>query len=133
MDEYKDLFFETELDQEPHLLPPLVLAYVGDAVFELYIRLKLVGKTSKMQELHQQAVSYVKAEAQSDILSQWEEVLTEDEQSLLRRGRNAKGNVPRNTEVITYRRSTGFETLIGYLYLARKTDRLQELLSMISI
>lgn len=131
MDEYKDLLFDRNLSTAPHLLPPLVLAYIGDAVFELFVRLKVADKTHKVQELHRQVVSYVKAEGQSDILAKWEDILTEEEQQILRRGRNAKGHVPRNTEMITYRRSTGFEALVGYLYLAGRTERLQELLSMI--
>lgn len=132
MDDYKDLFDKLDLATDPHLLPPLVLAYIGDAVFELYIRLKVAGEIGKVQELHKRAVQYVKAEGQSDILETWEELLTEDEQLIVRRGRNAKGHVPRNTSVITYRRSTGFEALVGYLYLRNEIERLQELLSTIS-
>ncbi len=116
---------------EPRLLSPLVLAYVGDAVFELYIRLGLVPSTYKVQEMHKQAVRYVRSQSQADLLSKWEPLLTEEEQAIVRRGRNTKSAVPRNADMIAYRRSTALEALVGYLYLCGREERLWELLSMI--
>lgn len=126
-----DLFSLGNINDAPNLLPPLVLAYVGDAVFELYIRLNLISNAYKPHELHQHAVQYVKAESQSQFLAIIDPHLTEEEHQIMRRGRNAKGNVPRNADVIDYRRSTGFEALVGYLYLSDQKARLAELLALL--
>lgn len=126
-----ELFSQGSINEDPNQLPPLVLAYVGDAVYELYIRLKLISKPYKPHELHQHAVRYVKAESQSKFLAKIESHLTDEELQIMRRGRNAKGNVPRNADVIDYRRSTGFEALIGYLYLSGQKSRLAELFALL--
>jgi ribonuclease-3 family protein len=128
-----------ELRKNPKELPPLVLAYVGDAVYELYVRLHLVNKGMlKVDKLHHHATSLVKAVAtslvkavtQADFLHQLESVLTEEEKNVVRRGRNAKGaHVPKNVGVVEYRLSTGFEALIGYLFLSAQEQRLQEIIS----
>lgn len=130
IDEETNLFFNKHV-KDPHLLSPLVLAYIGDAVFELYVRARLITKVHKVQELHQHAVRYVKAASQSQFLARLQPHLSEEEMQIMRRGRNAKGSVPRNANVVEYRRSTGFETLIGYLYLIGETVRLKELLALI--
>ncbi|MGI6145564.1 MAG: Mini-ribonuclease 3 [Peptococcia bacterium] len=120
-----------ELRKNPKELPPLVLAYVGDAVYELYVRLHLVNKGMlKVDKLHHHATSLVKAVTQADFLHQLESVLTEEEKNVVRRGRNAKGaHVPKNVGVVEYRLSTGFEALIGYLFLSAQEQRLQEIIS----
>ncbi|MGF7186332.1 ribonuclease-3 family protein [Desulfitispora alkaliphila] len=108
---------------------PLVLAYVGDAVYELYVRTHLLEQGAvKMNELHKTAVKYVKATAQANILKQLEGELSEEEYRIVKRGRNAKSQVPKNTEVVDYRYSTGFESLIGYLHLNEDKERLNEIL-----
>lgn len=114
----------------PEQMSPLVLAYVGDAVFELYIRQYLVNKgLSKAKDLHRQAVNYVKATTQAKIIHELEKELSESEQKVVKRGRNAKsGQTPKNTDVVNYRYSTGFESLLGYLYLSQQQQRLEELL-----
>ncbi len=106
-----------------------LLAYVGDAVFELYVRSLLVAKApGNVEEIHLRAVESVKAEAQAKMLRALEDFLTEAELDVVRRGRNSKcGHVPKNASVIDYRHSTGFECLIGYLYLAGHTGRLDEI------
>lgn len=110
----------------------LALAYIGDAVYELYVREHLL-KTGqvKPQKLHQQAVQFVSAKGQSAVILHWleNERLTEEEKSIVARGRNAKsGSVPKNIRVQLYRYSTAFEALLGYHYLAENKDRLFELM-----
>lgn len=111
----------------------LTLAYIGDAVYELYIRQFLVESGEiKPHELHKKAITYVSAVAQAAIIRHWlhNNLLTTEEETLVKRGRNAKsGTIPKNTDVQTYRYSTGFEALIGYHFLADNKQRLQELLS----
>src|SRR5690554_6289531 len=112
------VFIDPKLNAEQ--LSPLVLAYVGDAVYELFIRTKLAAQPGKMHELHQTAVQYVQASSQARIIHALEPKLTTAEKEIVRRGRNAKGGVPRHGDVAEYRYSTGFEALIGYLYLTRQ-------------
>lgn len=110
-------------------LPPLVLAYVGDAVFELWIRLRLVQSGyRRMCSLHRQAVHRVNAGSQARLLKLWAPILSEQEAEIVRRGRNTKSTVPRGTTVTNYRLSTGLEALVGFLYLAGEQERLRELL-----
>lgn len=113
-------------------LQPLVLAYVGDAVYEVYIRTMLViNNNTNVNMLHKMSVNYVKAKAQSDIVHKLSEKLTQDEQDVVRRGRNAKSvTVPKHAEIADYRYSTGYEALIGYLYLMNNTERLMEILKL---
>lgn len=111
---------------------PLVLAYIGDSVYEVFIRTLLVSKgNAPVYKLHKQSVAFVKAKAQSDIIHSIMENLTEEEQEIVRRGRNAKsGTIPKNADVTEYKYATGFETLLGYLYLRKDFDRLTEILKM---
>ena len=120
-----------EQDFDPESLPPLVLAYIGDAVFELYVRLRLITQLQTMNQLHEHAVRHVKAASQSEFLAILQPHLTEDEERIMRRGRNAKETVPRRANPVEYRRSTGFEALLGYLYLTGKNQRLKELLALL--
>lgn len=116
--------------ERPHLLPPLALAYVGDAVYELYVRQRLIARgLTRPGSLHQQAVSYVRARAQAAALQQVMPHLSADEQEVARRARNAKsGHVPRGSSAAEYAQSSAFEALVGYLYLSRREDRLGQLL-----
>ncbi|HOQ07165.1 MAG TPA: Mini-ribonuclease 3 [Clostridiales bacterium] len=109
---------------------PLALAYVGDAVYELYIRTLLLSKgNAPVHKLHRQSVAYVKAKAQSDVIHKLLEKLDPVEQDVVRRGRNAKsGTVPKNADISDYRYATGFETLLGYLYIKQDFKRLLEVL-----
>lgn len=112
-------------------LNSLALAYMGDAVFDQYIRHHLLLKGSvRPNMLHRQAKAYVSARAQAKIVHQLldEGFLTEEEQAVLRRGRNAKsGSVPKHTDVQTYRYSTAFEAVLGYLYLGSQQERVTEI------
>lgn len=102
----------------------LVLAYLGDAVFELYIREHLINKgISKVKDLQEESIKYVSAKSQVQILKTLIEknLLTEEELDIVKRGRNAESHKSKTTDIITYHKSTGFECLIGYLYLNNKT------------
>ena len=109
---------------------PLVLAYAGDAVHELYIRTLLLSRgNAPVHQLHKRSIAFVKAKAQSDTIHKLMELLTPEEQDIVRRGRNAKsGTIPKNADVTEYKYATGFETLLGYLYIKGDYTRLLELL-----
>jgi len=111
----------------------LTLAYMGDAVYELYVREHLVQSGQvKPNQLHQKAIQFVSAKAQAKIILNWleEGFLSEEEERIAYRGRNAKsGSIPKNTSVQTYRYSTAYEALIGYQYLMGNEERLNKLLS----
>ncbi|WP_204558225.1 Mini-ribonuclease 3 [Bacillus ectoiniformans] len=111
----------------------LALAYMGDAVYEVHIRhfLLQLGKV-KPNRLHREATKYVSAKAQARILKKLtdDELLSEEELAVVRRGRNAKsGTIPKNTDMQTYRHSTAFEALIGYLFLTGEIERMNEIIT----
>lgn len=111
----------------------LVLAYIGDAVFEVFIRGYLVkeNKNIVVQKLHKKGISYVKAKAQSDFIKRIMDELSEEEVRVFKRGRNAKsGTVPKNADIQDYRNATGLEALIGFLYLTESYERLNRILEM---
>jgi ribonuclease-3 family protein len=112
---------------------PLVLAYIGDAVYEMFVRTLLASSGSmQVAKLHKKAINYVKAKSQAEILVAIEEMLTPDEQDIVRRGRNTKSaTVPKNADIGDYRYATGLEALVGYLYLTGSIDRLMEILDRI--
>lgn len=120
-------------EQEVNLMPPLVWAYVGDCVYELYIRTKLVNETKlKPHALHIEAIKKVKAKAQAETLNKIYEELTEKEKDIVRRGRNAENHhLPKNANVQDYMYATAFEALIGYLYLTKQNNRLKEIFDKI--
>ncbi len=110
------------------MLSPLQLAYIGDAVYELLVRTYILDKKLQVNQLHRKATKYVKAEAQSDIIHRLENILSDKEKSIVKRGRNAKTNTsPKNADIIDYKYATGFEALFGYLYLNLEEDRIFEL------
>ena len=117
-------------EQEVNLMSPLTWAYVGDCVYELYIRTKLVNETKlKPHALHIEAIKHVKAKAQAETLNNIYEELTEKEKDIVRRGRNAENHhLPKNANVQDYMYATAFEALIGYLYLTSQNDRIKEIL-----
>ncbi len=104
---------------------PLTLAYVGDAVYEVVIRTVIAERANRAaNELHKRAVKYVQAGAQAAMITALQEILTEDELAVFKRGRNAKSNTSaKNASITDYRKATGFEALIGYLYLMDQMDR----------
>ena len=115
------------------MLNPLVLAYVGDSVYDTFVRTLLVsGGNGRVAKLHKMSIEFVKAKAQADILGKINELLTPEEQDIVRRGRNTKSStVPKNADILDYRYATGFEALIGFLYLTGQIERLMEVISMI--
>ncbi|RKP45079.1 ribonuclease III [Cohnella endophytica] len=119
-------------DVPVNLLSPVVLAYVGDAVFEIYVRQKLVaGNSRKPHELHRAATGYVSAAAQAKLLQKWQPILSEEEADIVRRGRNTKsGQPPKNADPGDYRHATALECLVGYLYYNGAKDRLEQLIGM---
>lgn len=126
-------FIELKKDiTEVKLMPPLTWAYVGDCVYELYIRTKLVNETKlKPHELHIKAIGYVKAKAQAERLKNIYDKLTDEEKDIVRRGRNAENHhLPKNANVQEYMYSTAFEALIGFLYLTKQNKRLKEILEL---
>ena len=126
----EELFEIKKSIEEVNLLSPLTWAYVGDCVYELYIRTKLVNETNlKPHKLHIEAIKYVKAEAQAQILEKLMNDLSEEEKEIVRRARNTKNHhLPKNSNVTQYMYSTAFEGLIGYLYLTKQEQRLNEIL-----
>ena len=116
--------------EEVNLMSPLTWAYIGDCVYELYIRTKLINETNlKPHKLHIEAIKYVKAKAQAELLEKMMDKLTEEEQDIVRRTRNTQNHhLPKNSNVTEYMYATAFEGLIGYLYLTKQTKRIKELL-----
>ena len=112
-------------------LSPLTLAFTGDAVFSLYIREMLVCEANRpVGQLHKLSVNWVKAEAQSKGMHAILPLLTEKETEVFKRGRNAHtSHTPKNQSGCDYHYATGFEALVGYLYLKEETERLNELLN----
>lgn len=115
----------------------VALAYLGDAIYEVYIREELIRSgISKVEELTKEAVKYVSAKGQAAILKDLMDsnYFTEEELDVIKRGRNYKrSSHPKHTDVVTYKYSTGFEALIGYLYLSNNMDRLSEILRKIEV
>ena len=118
---------------EVNLMNPLTWAYVGDSVYELYIRNYLVQTTNlKPHKLHIQAIKYVKAKAQREILEKIKEILTEEELEIVRRTRNTENHhIAKNANPDDYMYATAFEGLIGYLYLTKQDERLDIILEEI--
>jgi ribonuclease-3 family protein len=109
---------------------PLTLAYIGDGVFDLVIRSVVVGKgNTRANQLHQRTSRIVKAHTQAEIIGYLEGQLTEEEADIYRRGRNAKSpTMAKNATMSDYRKATGLEALVGYLYLTDRFERLVELI-----
>jgi len=118
--------------KEAAQVPVLVLAYVGDAVYEVYVRTWIAcTKKVPVKQLHKHSVGFVSATAQSESLKKISEMLSEDEKEIVRRGRNSKtSSSPKNVNITEYRHATAFEVLIGYLYLSGQMKRLNEIMEI---
>ena len=118
-----------------NLINVITLAYIGDAVYEVYVREYLIRNgIAKVEELQKEAVKYVSAKSQCKILNYLidNNILTDIELEIVKRGRNYKRTShPKNTDIITYKMSSGFEAMIGYLYLNNDKDRLNEIINYI--
>ena len=113
--------------QDINQMSPLVWAYVGDCVYELYIRTYLVDTTKlNPHKLHIEAIKYVKAGAQAEFLKEFYDKLSDEEKDIVRRARNTNNHhLPKNSNIQEYMYSTAFEALIGYLYLNKNYDRVK--------
>lgn len=111
----------------------LALAYLGDAVYELYVRNYLIKKVIKLYDIQTESLKYVSAKSQKKHLDKLIEInfLTEDELDIIRRGRNAKGGKSKSADIKTYRLATGFECLFGKLYLDQNIKRIEEIIKKI--
>ena len=116
---------ETSIDTRE--LSPLVTAYIGDAYFHLYVRTRLLQKTKKIDKLHELSAEIVSATFQADAYKKIEKYLTDEEKDIFRRGRNAKSHAPRVATVAEYHASTGFEALLGELFIKKNLARLDEI------
>ena len=128
-------FREVNVDfqgEDLRMMSPLQLAYIGDAVYELLVRTAIMSRDVNVNKLHKEATRYVKANAQAESVLKLEGLLTDEEKSFVRRGRNARINSsPKNVDLRDYKYATGFECLMGYLYLSGKDERLIELFKQI--
>lgn len=118
-----------------NLINPLVLAYIGDAVYELEIRKKLIERRiNKVNDLQKECVKYVSAKGQAEYMDKFisNDILSQDEIDIYKRARNTKVNShPHNTDIIIYKKATGLEAVFGYLYLVNNIDRIKELINYI--
>lgn len=116
---------------DPAMYSPLALAYLGDGVYELMIRAKVISQGNmQVNKMHKKSTSLVKAQTQAQMIRLLEPELTDEERAVFKRGRNAKSvTAAKNATIVDYRTATGFEALVGYLYLAERFERLAELIS----
>ena len=126
----QDVFQMQEVDIKEY--SPLALAYIGDSIYDLIIKSLVLNEGNKqVQKMHKETSTYVQASAQSLMMRKIQEHLTEEEHAVYKRGRNAKSVSPAKNQSITdYRRATGFEALIGYLYLMKDWKRMLELVKI---
>ena len=124
----QEIFQLKEVDVQEY--SPLTLAYIGDGIYDLVIRTLVINRGNKqVKKLHQETSALVQASAQSRMMRVLQEKLTEEEHAVYKRGRNAKSVSPaKNQSVTDYRRATGFEALMGYLYLKKDWKRMLELI-----
>lgn len=125
LDELLKEYFQTQ-DTDAKSYSPLVLAYIGDGIYDLIIRTVVVNRgNTQANKLHRKTSSLVKAAAQSAMVDTLLELLTEEELAVYKRGRNAKSaTMAKNATMADYRKATGFEALMGYLYLKQQWERM---------
>ncbi len=130
LQQIKDSFGLKEVDIRTY--SPLTLAYIGDAVYDLIFRTMVVGKgNTSANKLHNKTVQYVKAPAQAQLIESILNRLTEEESSVYKRGRNAKPyTMAKNATMVEYKKATGWEALVGYLYLQGRMERILELIQI---
>lgn len=126
----REVFQMKEVDMKEY--SPLTLAYIGDSIYDLVIKSIVVNEGNRqVNKLHKETSSYVQASAQSQMMRVIQEELTEEERAVYKRGRNAKSVSPaRNQSLTDYRRATGFEALMGYLYLTQDYKRMIDLIRL---
>lgn len=114
------------MEENPNFMPALTLAYLGDVVYEIEVRKHLVNQgIYKVDDLHKTAVTLVRANTQAEFIQLIKDELTTEEESIFRRGRNAKGqHTPKGASVASYKMATGLEALVGYWYITENQERL---------
>lgn len=136
----KDIYMNFEFlgenlkDTEARQMNSLTLAFIGDAIYEVVVRMHVVknNRSIKVNQAHRKVIDYVKATSQCKLMHKIEMFLDEDEKGVYKRGRNCKGvTAPKSANITEYRIATGFEALIGYLYLTGKFDRINELIEIL--
>ena len=132
IDKTKELLTQTNIGKKRSAreYSPLALAYIGDGVYEVMIRTVVIGiGNAPVNRYHQATKEFVQAKGQAQFYNHIKEVLTEKEEDIFKRGRNAKSSSSaKNTDIITYRHATGLEALIGYLYIEGNIERILELM-----
>ena len=130
-DSYMHEIFQME-EVDIHTYSPLTLAYIGDSIYDLIIKSLVINQGNKqVNKLHQETSGFVQAKTQSLMMRTMQEYLTEEEHAVYKRGRNAKSISPAKNQSITdYRRATGFEALLGYLYLKKEWQRMLDLVKI---
>ena len=108
----------------------LELAYLGDSLYDLYVREHLIARGGKVRAMHREAISLVCAHAQSEALNRIEDQLTDEERDVARRARNVHQSPPKNADPGEYHRATALEALVGWLYVTGQKDRMNEVLAM---
>lgn len=129
-----EILGETLKDMEARQINSLTLAFIGDSIYEIIVRTHVVKncRSIKVNDAHRKVIDYVKATSQCKFMRMLEETLTEHEKSVYKRGRNCKGvTAPKSANITEYRIATGFEALIGYLYLTGENERINELMEII--
>ena len=126
----REIFNMEEVDVKTY--SPLTLAYIGDCVYDLIIKSLVIGHGNKqVNKMHKETSSLVQASTQSLMLRKLQDLLTDEERAVYKRGRNAKSVSPaKNQSVTDYRRATGFEALLGYLYLKKEWKRMLDLVKI---
>ena len=126
----KELYFSPS--KEARLMNPLVLAYMGDAVYEVFVRQYVIAQANhRPNHLHRMSTRYVSAKAQAKAVEHLMPMLSDEEIEQVKRGRNAKsGSSPKNTDILVYRHSTAFECLLGYLFYTGRRERMEELMRL---
>lgn len=114
--------------EDPKTLNPILLAYVGDVVFSLYVRMRLLPTSGQIRVIHDLDARIVSAVMQAKAMDALEETLSPEEAVVAKRGRNTKSQVPKSATVREYRQGTAFETLLGYLFLMEQNSRLEEIM-----
>lgn len=132
IDKTKELLAQASVDRPLNAreYSPLALAYIGDAVYEVMIRTVVIGMgNARVNKYHQTTKEFVQAKGQAEFYNHIKEILTEREEDIFKRGRNAKSSSSaKNTDILTYRHATGLEALIGYLYIDQDIERILEIM-----
>lgn len=126
----EDMFLPSMESKKFKEINPIVLAFIGDGVHTLFVRDKVVKESNLLvNDCHKKSAKFCKAKSQAEKLDLLNSILTEEEQNIVRRARNAKThNIAKNSDIETYKKATSYEALVGYLYLSGNYDRLNEIL-----